>query len=433
MAPAELKCEFSTCSWVSPKGELDTVVKLMEMHFTANHKQDKAVKVTSAKAEKAKRPEIAAEMSDEDWAYFLSRWSSYKKATSLEGDDINLQLMECCCEQLRKDHYRNFPNTATPASETTLLAQIKQIAVRAKNRAVNRFKLNTLHQDKGEPIRRFAGRIRGLAAVSEYSVQCTACNDPVSYTDEVIKDQVIAGIADLEIQKDVLSHPESKTFDLEKLLSFVEGKESGMTSQGLMSGNKVEANLETKPSPRKCKFCGDTHVLGKIHCKAAGKQCEKCGKKDHFAKVCRSSKKNEEIPKVEAAGTPGDAGPQQGGDRNWACGAVQPEEVDEEFQSFENTSHGFYQENKDTHYYSTCFNSRNYFKEVYKNNEKIGVTHPGPKRGNKNKKKAKKSGCQNRDEYGNSCTGLSHADWVSNSVILTFKPRPSLHGTSCRS
>ena len=63
-------------------------------------------------------------------------------------------------------------------------------------------------------------------------MQCTACNDPVSYTDEVIKDQVIAGIADLEIQKDVLSHPDSKTFNLEKLLSFVEGKESGMTSQG---------------------------------------------------------------------------------------------------------------------------------------------------------------------------------------------------------
>ena len=85
MAPTKLKCEFSTCSWVSHEGELDTVVKLMEMHFAANHKQEKAAKVTSAKAEKAKRPEIAAEMSDEDWAYFLSRWSSYKKATSLGG------------------------------------------------------------------------------------------------------------------------------------------------------------------------------------------------------------------------------------------------------------------------------------------------------------------------------------------------------------
>ena len=62
--------------------------------------------------------------------------------------------------------------------------------------------------------------------MSEYSAQCTSCNKPVTYTDEVIMDQVRAGLADLEIQKYVLSHPEAKTFNLEKLLSFIEGKES---------------------------------------------------------------------------------------------------------------------------------------------------------------------------------------------------------------
>ena len=211
----ELECEFSGCSWKSPKGELTTVVELMKMHFAAKHaKPDKVAKVTSVKAEKAKRPEIAIEMTDEDWAYFLSRWSAYKKATGLEGEDIMLQLMECCCEQLRKDHYRNFPSTTSSSSESILLAQLKQIAVRVKNRAVNRFKLSTLHQDKGEPIRRFAGRCRGLASVSEYSVQFTACHVPVNYTDEVIIDQLITGIAESKIQKDVLSHTEAKKFPL---------------------------------------------------------------------------------------------------------------------------------------------------------------------------------------------------------------------------
>ena len=357
MAPTKLKCEFSECTWTSHEGELDTVVKLMEMHFAAKHQPAKAAKVTSGKAEKAKRPEIAAEMSDEDWAYFLSRWSAYKKATSLEGEDIILQLMECCCEQLRKDHYRNYPSTTlSSSSESTILSQIKQIAVRAKNRAVNRYKLHTLHQDKGEPIRRFAGRIRGLASVSEYSAQCTSCNKPVTYTDEVIMDQVIAGIADLEIQKDVLSLPEAKTFNLEKLLSFIEGKESGMTSQGLMSGNKVNVNLEIKGKDMKCKFCGDPHIFGKKNCKAAGKQCEKCGKKDHFAKVCRSGKKPEGTTKVESAaeagrstGTRVEPDPQQAADRNWACGALQGEEVDQPFQTYQDSNTGFYDENKNSY------------------------------------------------------------------------------------
>ena len=94
MTKQKLECEFSDCSWVSPEGELETVVKLMEMHFAAKHKPAKTTKVSSRKAGKTKRPEISADMSDEDWAYFLNRWSSYKKATSLEGDDITLQLME---------------------------------------------------------------------------------------------------------------------------------------------------------------------------------------------------------------------------------------------------------------------------------------------------------------------------------------------------
>ena len=186
MAPTTVSCEYPDCPgpWKSPEGELDTVVKLLEMHFKSKHiSSSQSSKQSSAKAEKAKRPEIAAEMTDEDWNYFLCRWEAYKKATCLGGEEVVLQLMECCCEQLRRDHHRNYPSNKNQATESSCLAQIKQIAVRAKNRAVNRVKLNTLRQDKGEPVRKFAGRIRSLATVSDYSVDCTQCKLPVTYTD----------------------------------------------------------------------------------------------------------------------------------------------------------------------------------------------------------------------------------------------------------
>ena len=35
-----------------------------------------------------------------------------------------------------------------------------------------------------------------------------------------------------------------------------------------------------------CKFCGTTHRRGS--CPAYGKTCQKCSKRNHFAKVCRS-------------------------------------------------------------------------------------------------------------------------------------------------
>ena len=189
---------------------------------------------------------MVAELSDEDWAYFLSRWEEYKLATALTGDDVVIQLMECCCEQLRREHHRTFPKGDGGAvTETKKLEQLKQLCVRKKNRAVNRVKLGTMKQDKGEPVRKFAGRVMSLDNVSEYSVACSKCQQSVPYTEAVITDQVIAGLAEGEIQKDVLSHPEAATMNLEKRLQFVEGKESGQASQGLMSGNMVSASADS--------------------------------------------------------------------------------------------------------------------------------------------------------------------------------------------
>ena len=256
----ELKCEVDGCNWTSPSGSLDTVVKLLDIHVNSKHFLGQ--KCTQSKPEKAKRPEIGAELSDEDWIYFVSRWNAYKKATNLSGADITLQLLECCCEELRRNHHRNYP-AEQQVSEESLLAQIKKIAVRIKNRAVNRVKLNTLKQDKGEPIRRFAGRIRSLATVSEYAVKCGSCKTEVSYTDEVIKDQVISGIADHEIQKDVLSHEKIKDLSLESLLIFIEGKEAGHTSLNLMSGQTIPEVSKVETKEKKCRYCGEVHILGK--------------------------------------------------------------------------------------------------------------------------------------------------------------------------
>ena len=95
-------------------------------------------------------------------------------------------------------------------------------------------------------------------------------------------DQIIAGLADTEIQKDVLSYPEAANLTLEKLLVFIEGKESGQTSLGLMSSESVAA---FKVKDRSCRFCGDTHVLGKKFCKAAGKECKHPGSRVPFCQI----------------------------------------------------------------------------------------------------------------------------------------------------
>ena len=163
MEKETLECEYSDCKWVSKKAPIEVCLSLLQIHIQAKHSMAVPSKSGPSviKPEKAKRPEIASEMSDEDWAYFLSRWQDYKKSTGLQGEEIVLQLMECCCESLRRDHHRTYPNLSNESiSESLRLSQLKQLAVRQKNRMVNRVKLCTLKQDKGEPVRKFTGRVR---------------------------------------------------------------------------------------------------------------------------------------------------------------------------------------------------------------------------------------------------------------------------------
>ena len=57
----------------------------------------------------------------------------------MTGDEIVLQLMECCCEQLRRDHHRTFPKgeQKETVTETDRLKELKQLCVRKKNRELN--------------------------------------------------------------------------------------------------------------------------------------------------------------------------------------------------------------------------------------------------------------------------------------------------------
>ena len=148
------------------------------------------------------------------------------------------------------------------------MKKLKQLAVRKKNKAVNRVKLGTLKQDKGDPIRKFTGRIRSLVTVSEYAVNCKTCKTDIPYTEAVIMDKVIKGFSNTEIQRDVLSHIDANNMTLETLLTFVEGKESGQASQGLLSNDAAAGNA-VNPVNSSCGFCGENHRRWIKFCKAA--------------------------------------------------------------------------------------------------------------------------------------------------------------------
>ena len=62
----------------------------------------------------------------------------------------------------------------------------------------------------------------------------------------------------------------------------------GIANPNLVSVDEIR-NRSTR-SKTDCRFCGHSH--GKRDCPAFGRECQKCGQKNHFSKMCRSQGSN---------------------------------------------------------------------------------------------------------------------------------------------
>ena len=86
---------------------------------------------------------------------------------------------------------------------------------------VARVALHDMHQDNGETICSFGARIHGQAIVCQYNTACPNCSTTVDFTDCILRDVLARGIADNEIQLDLLGDAK-QDMTLEEMLKFVE-------------------------------------------------------------------------------------------------------------------------------------------------------------------------------------------------------------------
>ena len=87
---------------------------------------------------------------------------------------------------------------------------------------------NNMHKDQDESIRAFGARLRGQAAVCKYVIDCPEdeFNIVVDYTEQILRDVLCRGIADSDIQLELLGHT-NQEMSLEEAFYFVETKEAG--------------------------------------------------------------------------------------------------------------------------------------------------------------------------------------------------------------
>ena len=339
--PAEpVLCSAPDCNHSFGSATGQALVALIELHSrTAHAPTTHATEPANTKAEKVRRPTITSQGNTEDWTYFHSRWQEYKAATKLTGADIIYQLLETCEESLRKDLHRTY-GTLVGETEENVLKFINTLAIRPENVMVARVKLQNLRQDRDEPVRSFCARLRGQAAVCNYSktktCQCTQ-NVVVDYSDDMIRDSLIRGLEDDEIRLHILGQA-NQNMSLEETLQLAEAQECGKRSAGRLSqsteiqnttnaassyrrrNNQTQQPNHSQPTHTQqqfnarnnqrlnqrnnrynppnatCSHCneqghgnGKSYFRRKKECPAFNHQCSRCNSLHHFEAVCQAS------------------------------------------------------------------------------------------------------------------------------------------------
>ena len=101
----EVACPFPGCDYVSRNDDAAIVVELLKIHGLTHSIH--AAATPGGQMEKLKRPTVSLAGTSETWAYFETRWGEYRDGTRLRGDDIVVQLLECCDDELRRDLTRS--------------------------------------------------------------------------------------------------------------------------------------------------------------------------------------------------------------------------------------------------------------------------------------------------------------------------------------
>ena len=221
-----VRCSFPGCDYSTPADTDPAVAAVILSTHAITHSR-----AAKAKPAPMKRPEISSGGTTEAWSYFTTRWRSYSQAVQLSGQDTSIQLLECCDAKLRRDVTRNAigPTPLEEMAEADLLKAIRVLAVREENPKVARVALSRMSQDRGEPVRAFAARLRGQVEVCWFTKKYAACDRISNQGEERLADQLCIGLADAETQEALLKHPD-QDMGVEDTIRFVEVRAAGKRS-----------------------------------------------------------------------------------------------------------------------------------------------------------------------------------------------------------
>ena len=238
------------------------------------------------------RPTLKSGVDQAEWSHFEYEWDNYKTAMGITGNTTSAHLYGCLEEDLRRDLQKSNPAVrAADMTEGNLLAAAKRLAVKEETKLAHRIKMGRALQSPGSSVRTYHAHLKGSAAHCRYQIthHCTCGRDSmVDYSDEVIQDQLVKGLADQEILADLLGDEKAdRTTD--QIVEFIARKEQAKLERGTVVYESTAA-VGQAPKPAKIRICrgckGPDHGNWQKRrevCPARDSVCDKCSVEGHYS------------------------------------------------------------------------------------------------------------------------------------------------------
>ena len=292
-----IQCHITNCEFSTPDVDSAIAAVMLAHHLSTAHPAP-----VPTKAPTIPQPKVTGNIYEDQWDCFTREWAVYKGTVAITTDRLPVYLLACCSADLKSSVERANP-TITTQSEEDVLSAIKWHAVVSVAASVLRTELFAMKQDHGETVLAFSSRALGKARNCKLTVRCPH-NSDVDYSEEMVKQVVLAGMYDDEIKCKVLSTAGIDEKSLNDTIAIIETEE--MASRSMTAVNTTPSQIgatsfkkQILPSDKrlhmkgKCATCSSDFLKHRVK-RETGK--EDVLLTDRFCKPCWQKRRGDRCP-----------------------------------------------------------------------------------------------------------------------------------------
>ena len=225
----------------------------------------------------------------EDWTDYTDRLDSYFLANDITANAKKTAILVSSVGAKTFKLMKDLVSPTSPQEKgyTGLCDVIKAHFTPKASKIMARYRFYSRNRNSGESVSQYIAELRHLAKDCSFAGQL----------DEMLRDKLVVGVSDQNIQRKLLSEPDTMTFkeasdialSMELAAENVQAIQKPQNTIHVVSKKSSKGTTKDDHSILSCHSCGDKHL--RSECKFRNAICHYCKKRGHIEKVCQAKQK----------------------------------------------------------------------------------------------------------------------------------------------